>query len=107
MEYLSVSSFACSKGHNEADAGYKQGLLPFWHLGFPCYPMLQHVVVAAVSQHCLTYRQGSPDSSYAALTDMPALQRKHLEKKRKDYAFGRQFNEKLSITPGWPGPYNT
>ena len=25
------------------------------------------------------------------------------EKKRKDYAFRRQFNEKLSIIPGCPG----
>ena len=24
------------------------------------------------------------------------------EKKRKDYAFRRQFNEKPSIIPGWP-----
>jgi len=27
----------------------------------------------------------------------------HLEKKRKDYAFWRQFNEKPSIIPGCPG----
>ena len=27
----------------------------------------------------------------------------HLLKKRKDYAFWRQFNEKPSITPGCPG----
>ena len=26
------------------------------------------------------------------------------EKKRKDYAFRRQFNEKPSIIPGCPGP---
>jgi len=25
------------------------------------------------------------------------------EKKRKDYAFWRQYNEKLSIIPGFPG----
>ncbi len=30
-----------------------------------------------------------------------------LEKKRKDYAFRRQFNEKPSIIPGCPGPYTT
>jgi len=32
-----------------------------------------------------------------------ALHRKKKEKKRKDYAFRRQFNEKPSIIPGCPG----
>ena len=35
---------------------------------------------------------------------MSLLERK--EKKRKDYAFRRQFNEKPSITPGCPDARN-
>jgi len=31
------------------------------------------------------------------------LEKKRIEKKRKDYAFRRQFNEKPSIIPGCPG----
>ncbi len=32
-----------------------------------------------------------------------SVQTKEKEKKRKDYAFRRQFNEKPSIIPGCPG----
>jgi len=31
------------------------------------------------------------------------LEKRRKEKKRTDYAFRRQFNEKPSITPGCPG----
>ena len=56
-----------------------------------------------VTSHAKLIPQLGPNIAiYCTLTVLPMSDRQHVEKKRKDYTFRRQFNEKPSMIPGCP-----
>jgi len=61
---------------------------------------------ALLGWHACLYRGQDLQAEHYHLCMTPFLhEMKRKEKKRKDYAFRRQFNEKPSIIPGCPDPF--